>query len=149
MTWIKSSSLYSSSINPNTYIFQSFTGKLKRIGVFVYVNHDLFASNSFIRHIGKFTITGQIQTFLGSYGDIDNNYVNFPLLLNSIPFKIEFEFYDASSYTMVAGHTSGYSVMLISEKFDIDIKNQQIAIVIYAIPEIISLQDAYIEIEGE
>jgi hypothetical protein len=122
------------------------TGKLKKIGIFVYVNHDL--SNNTIRHIGKYTITGQIQSFLESYGDTDFNFVNFPLLLNSRPYKIEFEFYDASTYTLVAGHPQGYSVMLISDNIDIDIQNQQIAIVIYGIPEIVSIKDAYIEIEG-
>jgi hypothetical protein len=145
MTWIKSSSLYSTPINSYTFLFQSFTGKLKKLGIFVYINHDIDGN---IRHIGRYTITGQIQTFLGSYGDTDFNYVVFPLLLNSKAYKIEFEFYDANIYNLVAGHPLGYSVMLISDNIDINIQNQQIAIVIYGIPEMINIQDAYIEIEG-
>jgi hypothetical protein len=148
MAWIKSSSFYSTSINPYTFLFQSLSGKLRKIGIFIYINHDVTQLYKSIRHLGKFDITGQIQTFLRNYGDTDYNYVNFPLSLNSRPFKIEFEFYDANTYTYLAEHPSGYSVMLISDNIDIDIQNQQIAIVIYAIPEMVSIQDAYIEIEG-
>jgi hypothetical protein len=146
MTWIKSSSFYSTFINPYTFLFQSFRGKLKKIGVFVYINHDI---NDNIRNIGKYTITGQIQAFLGNYGDTDFNYVNFPLKLNSKPFIIEFEFYDASIYQHIIDHPQGYSVMLISDDIDIDIQNQQIAVIIFSFPDFINIQDVYIDIEGE